>query len=156
MSDSTLARFRPITYNALRVMAAFLFMPHGAQKLFGWFRDEPRTVELFSIMGLAGVIEFFGGLLILLGLFTRPAAFIAAGEMAVAYFWRHFPNSFWPIENRGERAALYCFVFLLIWAFGPGRYSVDAWLKRRRARSTPGPDASGGEGSAALDPTWGT
>ena len=125
--------FQPIALNALRIMAAFLFMPHGAQKLLGWFTENPQAVELLSIRGLAGVIELFGGLLIFIGLFTRPVAFIAAGEMAVAYFWRHLPNGFWPVENRGELAALYCFAFLLIWAYGPGRFSLDGWLERRRA-----------------------
>lgn len=133
MFDSLAHSFQPITLNALRIITGFLFMPHGAQKLFGWFRDNPSTVELFSIRGLAGVIEFFGGLLIVIGLFTRPVAFIAAGEMAVVYWWRHFPNGFWPIENRGELAALYCFIFLLIWAYGPGQFSLDAWWKGRRA-----------------------
>lgn len=132
MFESLARSFQPVTLNALRIITGFLFIPHGAQKLFGWFRDEPRTVELFSMVGLAGIIELFGGLLILIGLFTRPAAFIAAGEMAVAYWWRHFPNSFWPIENRGELAALYCFTFLVIWAFGPGRFSLDAWWQSRR------------------------
>ncbi len=140
MFESLTRSLQPITLNALRIIAGFLFIPHGAQKLFGWFRDSPTTLELISIMGLAGVIEFFGGLLILIGLFTRPVAFIAAGEMAVAYWWRHFPQSFWPIENRGELAALYCFIFLLIFAFGPGKFSLDAWWKSRRAGGgEPGP-----------------
>ena len=143
MADSLTERFQPITYTLLRIVAAFVFMPHGAQKLLGWFRENPGTADLFSITGLAGTIELVGGLLILVGLLTRPVAFIAAGEMAVAYWWRHFPRDFWPIQNGGELAVLYCFIFLLIWAHGPGRWSVDAWLAARRA-SEAAPSAPAG------------
>ncbi len=134
MFDSLARSFQPIALNALRIVTGFLFIPHGGQKLFAWFREDPTAVELFSVMGLAGVIEFFGGLLIMIGLLTRPVAFIAAGEMAVAYWFRHFSRGFWPIANRGELAVLFCFIFLLIWAFGPGRFSVDAWLEAWRGR----------------------
>lgn len=134
------------THNALRMVAGLLFWQHGVQKLLGGLGAE-GSVELFSIMGLAGVLEFFGGLLILFGLFTRPVAFVLAGEMAVAYFYQHFPNAFWPIQNRGELAALYCFIFLFLLAAGPGRFSVDGWLKRRR--STGGVGAAPGGRSGA-------
>ncbi len=123
-----------ITHNALRIVGGLLFWQHGAQKLFGWLGG--REAELFSIRGLAGILEFFGGILMLLGAFTKPVAFILSGEMAVAYFWRHFPRGFWPIENGGEPAALFCFIFLFFFAAGPGRFSVDGW--RARHREVPG------------------
>jgi putative oxidoreductase len=110
-------------YATMRVVAGFLFACHGAQKLLGvlgGFRGTAgATAPLISMMGLAGVIELGGGILIMLGLFTRIAAFIASGQMAVAYFMAHFPRGFWPIQNNGELAALYCFVFLYIAARGP-------------------------------------
>jgi putative oxidoreductase len=119
--------------SVLRIVAAFLFMAHGTQKLFGWPADEPKqAAELMSLMGLAGVLEIFGGLLLLLGLFTRPVAFILAGEMAVAYFMAHAPQGFWPLLNRGEAAVLYCFLFLYLAAVGGGPWSLDA----ARARGT--------------------
>ena len=123
-------RYADIAHTLLRVTAGLLFAEHGAQKLFGalgGFGPPPGDrVQLLSLMGLAGVIEFFGGLLIALGILTRPVAFIAAGEMAVAYFMAHAPHGFWPILNHGEPAVLYCFVFLYLAAAGPGPYSVDA------------------------------
>jgi len=115
-------------YALLRIMAGLLFFQHGLPKLFGGFgRDAP--VELMSQMGLAGIIEVVGGALIAIGLFTSPVAFIASGEMAVAYFQAHLPRGFWPIMNGGELAALYCFVFLYFAAVGSGRWSVDALRK---------------------------
>jgi len=86
-------------------------------------------------MGAAGIIEFFGGVLVLLGLFTRPAAFLMAGEMAAAYFMSHAPHGFWPIVNHGEAAALYCFIFLFYSAHGAGRFSLDAMMHRGASRS---------------------
>lgn len=118
--------------SVLRIVAGFLFLAHGTQKLFRAPASEPRDpVELFSFMGLAGVLETFGGLLILLGLFTRPVAFVLSGQMAVAYFMRHAPGGFWPILNRGELAALYCFLFLYFSAVGGGPWSLDAMRRRR-------------------------
>ena len=118
--------------SVLRIVAAFLFMLHGTQKLFAYPVSEPRDpVELFSLMGLAGVLEVFGGLFLLLGLFTRPVAFVLAGEMAVAYFKSHLPQGFWPNLNGGELAALYCFLFLYLGAAGGGRWSLDAVRARR-------------------------
>lgn len=115
----------------LRIVAALLFMAHGTQKLFAWPIDEPRQpAELLSLMGLAGVLETFGGLLLLLGLFTRPVAFLLAGEMAVAYFMAHAPRGFWPILNGGELPALYCFLFLYLAAVGGGPWSLDARERR--------------------------
>ena len=111
----------------LRIVAALVLMAHGTQKLFGWPAAEPQpTVELVSLMGLAGVLETFGGLLLVLGLFTRPVAFVLAGEMAAAYFMAHAPHGFWPILNHGEVPVLCCFVFLYLAAVGGGPWSLDA------------------------------
>ncbi len=118
-----LDRYQGELLGVLRIVTGLLFMQHGAQKLFGVLGGD--AVPLASMMGLAGVLEFFGGLLIVVGLFTRVVAFILAGEMAVAYFMAHLPQGFWPIENFGELAMLYCFVFLYFAAAGPGRFSVD-------------------------------
>lgn len=120
-------RWAPRLLSILRIVAAFLFIAHGTQKLFTWPIDEPRDpAPLLSLMGVAGVLETFGGLFLLLGLFTRPVAFILAGEMAVAYFMTHAPQGWWPILNRGELAALYCFLFLYLTAAGGGPWSLDA------------------------------
>lgn len=119
--------------SVLRIVAAFLFMLHGTQKLFAYPVSEPRDpAPLMSLMGVAGILEVFGGLLMLLGLFTRPVAFILAGEMAVAYFRSHAPEGIWPILNRGELAALYCFLFLYFAAAGGGPWSLDALRSRPR------------------------
>jgi putative oxidoreductase len=109
----------------LRIVAGFLFLQHGTDKLFGWPSGGP-TVHLGSLLGLAGVIESVGGSLILLGLFTRVAAFITSGEMAVAFFKVHLPQAFLPIKSHGELAVMFCFVFLYIAAAGPGPLSIDA------------------------------
>lgn len=123
-----LGRFSPYLYALLRIAAGFLFFQHGLPKLFGGFgRSAPA--ELFSQMGLAGLIEVIGGALISIGLFTSPVAFVAAGEMAWAYFQAHAPRGFWPITNGGELAALYCFVFLYFAAMGSGKFSIDAVRK---------------------------
>lgn len=131
-----MARFENATLALLRVMAGLMFMQHGAQKLFGllggWRGEPGNTAPLLSQAGLAGTLEVFGGLLIVLGLFTRPVAFLLSGMMAVAYFQAHAPEAFWPIQNGGELAALYCFVFLFFSARGAGPYSVDASLEHRR------------------------
>jgi putative oxidoreductase len=110
-----------------------MFMTHGSQKLFAFPVSQPReTADLLSLMGLAGVLELFGGALMLLGLFTRPVAFLLSGEMAVAYFMSHAPRSFWPVLNGGEPAVLYCFLFLYLAAAGPGPLSLDTIWRRRR------------------------
>lgn len=116
-----------VLLSALRIVSAFLFMAHGTQKLFAWPVNQPRgTVELLSLSGAAGVLETFGGGLLLIGLFTRPVAFLLSGQMAVAYFLRHAPRDFWPILNGGELAALYSFLFLYFAAVGGGPWSLDA------------------------------
>jgi putative oxidoreductase len=120
---------------ALRVVTGFLFFQHGYPKLFGSLPGTGETkgaAEFLSVIWVSGFLEVAGGALILIGLLTRPVAFILAGEMAVAYFWRHAPQEFWPGSNRGELAALYCFVFLYLCAAGGGQWSVDAWRGRRR------------------------
>ena len=122
-----LGRYSAYIYALLRIVAGFLFSLHGAQKLFGVLGGQ--SVELMSQRGLAGIIELVGGVLIAIGLFTSPVAFIASGEMAVAYFQAHFPRGFWPIQNGGEPAVLYCFVFLYFAAMGSGKWSVDSLRK---------------------------
>ncbi len=114
-------------------MAAFMFMEVGSMKLFAFPMGMPpdgATAQLLTQIGVGGVLEFFGGGLLLLGLFTRPVAFILAGEMAVAYFQFHFPKSFWPSINGGGEAVLYCFVWLYFSAAGAGPWSLDA-LRRK-------------------------
>jgi putative oxidoreductase len=129
-----LGRFQEPLHALLRIMAGFLFFQHGLPKLFGGFgRDAP--VEMFSQLWVAGIIEVFGGAAIALGLYTSLVAFIASGEMAVAYFQAHAPRGFWPIVNNGELAALYCFMFLYLAASGSGRWSLDALRGARRAGS---------------------
>jgi putative oxidoreductase len=127
------SRWEPQFRGILRIVTAFLFMQHGAQKLFGFPAGaEPRDpVDLMSLMGLAGVLEVFGGLMVLLGLFTRPVAFLLAGEMAVAYFMAHAKSSFWPVLNHGEAAVLFCFIFLYLVAAGPGAWSLDHAMGRK-------------------------
>jgi putative oxidoreductase len=127
-------RYEQIALNLFRIVVGFLFWQHGAQKLFGWFggfREPGQTAELMSLMGLAGILEFFGGILIAVGLFTRPVAFILAGEMAIAYFKAHFPQGPWPIMNRGEASAFFSFAFLYLAARGGGRFSLDGVLRKR-------------------------
>jgi putative oxidoreductase len=134
--NDLLTKLEPFSRNAMRIVVAFLWWSHGAQKLMGWFGgfgQDGGTAELFTRFGAAGVIEFFLGLAIMLGVFTRPAALIASGEMAVTYFWMHVPRgSFWPWDNRGEVVAVYSFVFLFIAATGGGNFSLDTWWKARR------------------------
>jgi len=123
----------------LRIVSGFLFFFPGALKILGWFGGMPAGFTLTPLLRTAGWLELLGGPLILLGLFTRPVAFILSGEMAVAYFYAHQPRGFWPIKNHGEEAVLLCFIFLFLSAAGAGPLSVDDWLARRRTGSTPGP-----------------
>ena len=123
---ATLDRYSPHALGILRIVAALLFMAHGAQKLFG-FPAAPDfgLPPAFSLLWFGAVLEFFGGLLVLVGLFTRIVAFILCGEMAVAYWMFHAPKSFFPVLNGGDAAILYCFVFLYIVFAGPGAWSID-------------------------------
>jgi len=133
-------RIVQITYFLLRIVAGLLFYQPGGMKLFGWFGGMPGggTAPLVSQIGIGGMLEFFGGTLILLGLFTRPVAFILSGEMAVAYFQFHQPNGFWPIQNHGEPAVLFCFIFLYMAARGGGDWGLDALIRRKRRGATSG------------------
>jgi putative oxidoreductase len=130
--------------SVLRVFAALILLQHGTQKMFGFpavAGTPPQPFVLASLNGVAGVLEVCGGIALVLGLLTRPIAFLLSGEMAVAYFLRHAPRDFWPIANRGEIAALLCFVFLYFAFAGGGQWSVDAIVARssRRAREIEGP-----------------
>lgn len=127
--NSLRAKFEAPLLSVLRIVAAFLFMLHGAQKLFGFLGGQKPP--LLSLLGVAGLLEFFGGLLLLVGLFTNFVAFILSGEMAVAYFRAHFPQGFWPLQNRGELAVLYCFIFLYLAVAGAGPWSLDRLLRRK-------------------------
>ncbi len=128
--------------SALRIAAGLAFFSHGAQKLFGWFGGvgpDGGTVELMSRYGAAGLIEALGGAALVLGLFTRPVALIASGEMAVAYFWMHWGRSgeMWWWDNRGEMVLLYSFIWLFFAAAGAGPLSLDAWRASRGNPSHP-------------------
>jgi putative oxidoreductase len=124
------SKWSPALLSILRIVTAFLFMQHGAMKLLGFPGAGDHTVELMSLMGFAGVLELVGGGLVLIGLFTRPVAFILSGEMAFAYFMAHAPQGFWPVLNQGESAVLYCFVFLYLSAAGGGPWSLDRLLRK--------------------------
>ena len=128
--ERVLGRFAPQLYAVMRLVTGFLFACHGAQKLFGALGGQ--QVPLMSMVGLAGVIEFFGGLMIAIGFQAGTAAFISSGLMASAYFMAHAPRGPLPIQNEGEPAVLYCFVFLHIAARGSGVWAVDRAIGPRR------------------------
>jgi putative oxidoreductase len=128
--EKALAQFAPYAYALLRIVAGLLFFCHGGQKIFGWFGGQ--HVPIGSLFGIAGILELVLGFLITIGLLTSLAAFIASGEMAAAYFIGHFPKGLWPLENGGEPAVLFCFIFLYIATHGAGIWSVDSM--RRNAR----------------------
>ena len=125
----------PVAHSLLRIVTGLMFAQHGAQKLFGWLGGQ-QVESVMSMIGIAGILEFFGGILNIIGLFTRPVAFLLSGEMAVAYFMAHFPNGFWPAQNQGEPAVLFCFIFLYFAATGAGRWSIDEMIGRRRGTVT--------------------
>ena len=128
------AKWESQILSVLRIITAFLFIAHGAQKLFGFLAPPGApTASLNTQFGIGGILEFFGGLLLLVGLFTRPVAFILCGMMAVTYFQMHAPGGFWPLQNKGELAVLYCFVFLFFAFAGGGEWSLDRLLRRGRA-----------------------
>ncbi len=124
------ATWSPRILSVLRIIAGLLFLQHGIAKLFG-FPPIPyfANLQLFSLLGFAGVLELVGGALMIAGLFTRPVAFILSGEMAVAYFMSHAPKGFMPLVNQGELAVLFCFVFLYFAFAGPGPWSADAAMR---------------------------
>jgi putative oxidoreductase len=119
-----LSRYRPQALGALRIMTALLFISHGTQKLFG-FPASQMDGSLPTMLLVAALLEAVGGILVLVGLFTRPVAFILSGQMAVAYFIAHGPKSFFPALNGGDAAILFCFIFLYLFVAGPGAFSVD-------------------------------
>jgi putative oxidoreductase len=120
------ASWSPRMLSVLRIMTGLLFLEHGTQKLFGFPLPPNPAPALFSLLGAQGILELVGGFLILIGLFTRPVAFILAGDMAVAYFMRHAPRDFFPLLNGGQLAILFSFVFLYLFVAGGGAWSVDA------------------------------
>lgn len=144
MSEAFYLRCAPTFLSILRIMSALLFIAHGTQKLFN-FPARPAidgapapAIELFSLIGAAGVLEFAGGALLLIGLGTRPVAFILSGMMAVAYFIAHHPRTFYPVNNGGDAAILFCFIFLFLFFAGGGPLSVDHLFAKRRAEAAAG------------------
>jgi putative oxidoreductase len=129
-------QWRALAHSALRIAAGLAYFSHGSQKLLGWFGGfgpGGGSAELLSRFGVAGTIETIAGALLIMGLFTRPVAFIASGEMAVTYFWMHWGGSgqvFWW-QNHGETPLLYCFIWFLFAAWGPGAFSLDAWIRKQ-------------------------
>jgi putative oxidoreductase len=123
---STARDYSAESLGALRIMTAALMIVHGTTKLFAWpFPGPGGRVQIASLMGAAGVLEAVGGLLVLIGLLSRPVAFVLAGEMAVAYFMAHATDGFWPIRNGGELAIMFCFALLAIAGNGPGAWALD-------------------------------
>jgi putative oxidoreductase len=124
----------PQLLSVLRIVAALMFLQAGTVKLIGWPVPMPggATASLMTQTGIGGLLEAVGGFLLLIGLFTRPVAFVLSGEMAVAYFQFHFPQGFWPIVNQGQPAVLYCFIWLYFSAAGAGPWSVDALRTRKK------------------------
>ena len=124
----------PHLLSVLRIVAAFMFIQPGTMKLFGWPMGMPdgSTASLMTQVGIGGLLEVVGGALLLVGLFTRPVAFILSGEMAVAYFRQHAPRGPWPILNGGELAILFCFLWLFFSVAGPGPISLDALIRKKR------------------------
>jgi len=130
---ASLERLAPYVLSLLRIVAALLFMQHGLSKFFGFPAPSAQHLELFDLEWFSAVIELAGGILVTLGLFTRAAALIMSGEMAIGYFLFHAPQGFYPYLNHGELAIMFCFVFLYLVFAGPGPWSLDAQLWRRSA-----------------------
>lgn len=133
--ENVLGKLSPYIYAIFRIIVGLLFALHGSQKLFGW-PGEKTPAELASLMGVAGIIELIGGLMIALGLLAGYAAFITSGQMAVAYFMVHFKQNFFPVLNGGELAVLYCFIFLYIATRGAGTWSIDGLFQKGGAKPT--------------------
>jgi len=128
-----LSRYAPIFLSVLRIVAAVIFFEHGTVKLFGWpVAGSSAAPAMFTMYWFAAWIEIIGGILLFLGLCTRPVAFIMSGEMAFAYFLSHHPRNFFPIGNGGDAAILYCFIFLYLFFAGGGSISLDAMWKKRQ------------------------
>jgi|SRR5262252_3804697 len=124
------------TLALLRIVAGFILFCPGALKIFGWFGGMPAGFTLTPLIRTAGWIEVVCGPLLMLGLLTRPVAFLCSGEMAFAYFIGHFPHGFWPVKNNGAPAVLLCFIFLFLSAAGPGSFSLDGLIAARRERGS--------------------
>jgi putative oxidoreductase len=131
LNEARLNAWTPRMLSVLRIMAALLFLQYGLSKYFGFPAKPPVNFAMFSLIGLAGAIELVGSLLLLAGVFSREAAFVMSGEIAVAYFMRRAPNGFFPQVNGGGLEVLFCFVFLFLFFAGPGPWSVDAARRRR-------------------------
>ncbi|MDH3206008.1 MAG: DoxX family protein [Gemmatimonadota bacterium] len=132
-----LDKLRPVALNAWRIVVGFTFFTHGGQKMFGWFGGN-AVQSYASMIGLAGILEFLGGLLIILGVRTRYVAFLLSGEMATAYFYSHVRRGgLWPWDNGGELAAVYCLTFLAMAVVDGGDFSIDGLLKKRSAVRMP-------------------
>jgi putative oxidoreductase len=129
-------RYAPQALSLLRIVAALIFLLHGSSKILGFPASEMGSPPVGSLMWVGGLLELGGGLLLLIGLFSRPVAFILSGEMAYAYWMFHAPQSTFPMLNGGDAAILYCFVFLLIAAAGPGPWSLDASMRRKNVAIT--------------------
>ena len=128
MDSATLSRWQPQFLGILRIVAALLFFSHGVQKILGF--PAGLSPEVMSLPWIAGIMELVGGALLILGLFTRPVAFLLSGQMAVAYWMAHAPQSPLPIVNKGEGAILYCFIFLYLVFAGAGAFSLDGAMRR--------------------------
>jgi putative oxidoreductase len=134
--NTTLAAWEPRALSILRIVTALLFLQHGLTKLFGFPGSALAHLELMTLLGIGGIIEFVAGALLTLGLFTRVTAFVACGEMAAAYFMSHAPRAFFPLLNGGELAIMFCFVFFYLMFAGPGPWSIDTALQTGRSRKT--------------------
>ena len=130
--SAALSPLAPYLLSVLRLVAGLLFLEHGLMKLVGFPAPMREPVALFSLYGAAGTIETIGGLLVAIGLFTRPAAFIMSGEMAFAYFLEHYPHSFFPALNSGDAAVLFCFLYLYLVFAGGGAWSIDAMMATKK------------------------
>lgn len=130
MADRLQTEWAPRILSILRIVSALIFMAHGTAKLLG-FPDSGFRPEAMSLPWIAGVLEIVGGILLIIGLFTRPTAFVLSGLMAFAYWIAHAPKSIYPLLNGGDAAILYCFIFLYIAFAGGGPWSVDEWLKKK-------------------------
>jgi len=131
--DNFLTAWSPRALSVLRIMTGLLFLEHGTSKFFGLPVTQMTGVSMTTLQGISGVLEIAGGVLIVLGLFTRPIAFILSGDMAFAYFIAHAPRGFYPLLNGGEGAILYCFIFLYLAVAGAGVWSLDHLWRRSEA-----------------------
>lgn len=149
-TDEFSEQYAPYAVAALRIITALLYIQHGASKILDFPHTSMSNPPIWSLFWGAGMLELIGGGLLLVGLFTRTVGLLLAGEMAIAYFMIHAPDSFYPMINHGEAAVLFCFIFLLFVATGPGRWSIDAIIARNRS-DVEGYAAPGGERVYDLD-----